>query len=304
MKNGGTMEDVVEYANGKGVGVLLWYHSGAGNEKDTLQIHKIMCDPVLRRAEMERISKIGVKGIKVDFFDTDKQRVIAMYPQILKDAADFHLLVDFHGATLPRGFERTYPNLMTTEAVRGAESLGNQERCDKAAVQDATLPFTRNVVGSMDYTPVTFSNKVRRGVEAIRKTTMAHQLALSVVFESGIQCFADKAESYLSLPAKPKQYLRDVPAAWDESILLAGYPGEYVVVARRSGNRWFIGGINGGADDREVEFHLPEACVNRSISVILDGKDKDSFSYENIRKTGSTLKIKMLAGGGFAACTK
>ena len=211
MTNGGTMEDVVAYANKKGVGVWLWYHSGAGYENDSAPERRLMSDPDLRRAEMERINKLGVKGIKVDFFDTDKQRIIQLYPAILKDAAECHLLVDLHGATLPRGFERTYPNLLTTEAIRGAETLGRQERCERAAAHNATVPFTRNVVGSMDYTPVTFSNKIRNGVPAIRKTTVAHQLALSVVFESGFQCFADRAEAYLSLPEQPKQFLKEVP---------------------------------------------------------------------------------------------
>lgn len=301
MGNGGTMEDVVKYATGKGVGVWLWYHSGAGHEADSVLQRRIMSDPELRSREMQRISALGVKGIKVDFFDTDKQRIIQLYPQILKDAAENHLMVDFHGATLPRGFERTYPNLMTTEAVRGAESLGNQERCDKAASQDATLVFTRNVVGSMDYTPVTFSNKVRRGVEAERKTTMAHQLALSVVFESGFQCFADRGEAYLSLPEAPKQFLKDVPNVWDESCLLAGYPSDYAIVARRSGNIWFIGGINGKDEDCEIEFFLPDGCKGKTFTMIVDGKDKDHFNYEKVSEADSKVRVKMLAGGGFVA---
>lgn len=300
MGNGGTMEDVVKYARQKGVGVWLWYHSGAGRESDTVAARRLMCDPVLRRAEMKRISRLGVKGIKVDFFDTDKQRIIGLYPAILKDAADNHLMVDLHGATLPRGFERTYPNLMTTEAIRGAETLGRQERCDRAAGHNATVPFTRNVVGSMDYTPVTFSNKIRQGVEAVRRTTVAHQLALAVVFESGFQCFADRAEAYLSLPRQPRQFLKDVPAAWDESCLLAGYPGDYAVVARRRGQRWFIGGINGKAEERVIEFALPVQCRGKSFTLITDGKDKDTFDNKQVESKDGMLKVKVLPGGGFA----
>ena len=300
MGNGGTMEDVVKYAQQKGVGVWLWYHSGAGREKDSVSTHRLMSDPELRRAEMKRISEVGVKGIKVDFFDTDKQRIIQLYPALLKDAADNHLLVDLHGATLPRGFERTYPNMLTTEAIRGAETLGRQERCDQAAKHNATVPFTRNVVGSMDYTPVTFSDKVRQGIPAIRKTTMGHQLALAVVFESGFQCFADKAESYLSLPEQPKQFLKEVPAAWDESILLAGYPADYAVVARRSGDVWYIGGISGKEEEREIEFTLPAGCEGKSFTMIIDGKDKDSFDYMPVENTIGTVKVKVLPNGGFA----
>ncbi len=300
MGNGGTMEDVVRYAQQKGVGVWLWYHSGAGRDKGSDASYNLMSDPELRRAEMKRISEIGVKGIKVDFFDTDKQRIIQLYPALLKDAADNHLLVDLHGATLPRGFERTYPNLLTTEAIRGAETLGNQERCDLAAVHNATVPFTRNVVGSMDYTPVTFSNKVRQGIPAIRKTTMGHQLALAVVFESGFQCLADKAESYLSLPEQPKQFLKEVPAAWDESRLLAGYPADYAVVARRVGDVWYIGGISGKEEEREIEFTLPAECLDKSFTMITDGKDKDSFGYMPVEKTDGAVKVKVLPNGGFA----
>lgn len=300
MGNGGTMEDVVKYAQQKGVGVWLWYHSGAGRENDTIAARRIMSNPEQRRAEMKRISDIGVKGIKVDFFDTDKQRIIQLYPAILKDAADNHLLVDLHGATLPRGFERTYPNMMTTEAIRGAETLGRQERCDRAAEHNATVPFTRNVVGSMDYTPVTFSDKIRQGVPAYRKTTVAHQLALAVVFESGFQCFADRAEAYLALPEQPKQFLKEVPAAWDESCLLAGYPSDYAVIARRSGDTWFIGGISGKEENREIEFTLPAACKGKSFTVITDGKDKDSFGVLPVENTDGTLKVKLLPNGGFA----
>ena len=300
MGNGGTMEDVVKYAQQKGVGVWLWYHSGAGRDNDSVPVHRLMSDPELRRAEMKRISEIGVKGIKVDFFDTDKQQIIRLYPALLKDAADHHLLVDLHGATLPRGFERTYPNMLTTEAIRGAETLGRQERCDRAAGHNATVPFTRNVVGSMDYTPVTFSDKVRQGVPALRKTTMGHQLALAVVFESGFQCLADKAESYLSLPEQPKQFLKEVPAAWDESCLLAGYPGDYAVVARRAGDVWYIGGISGKEEEREIEFALPEGCVGKSFTMITDGGDKDSFGYMPVENANGTVKVKVLPNGGFA----
>lgn len=294
------VEGVVKYANKNGVGIWLWYHSGAGRGDETPVHHRLMSDSKLRRAELERISRMGVKGIKVDFFDTDKQRISALYPQILKDAADFHLLVDLHGATLPRGFERTYPNLMTTEAIRGAETLGRQERCERAAEHNATVPFTRNVVGSMDYTPVTFSNKIRQGVPAIRRTSMAHQLALAVVFESGFHCFADRAEAYKELPKLPKEFLKKVPAAWDESRLLAGYPSEYAVVARRVGTAWYIGGINGKNEAREVSFRLPEDCVGKKFTLITDGADINSFGYRTVKKSGTELSVRMLGNGGFA----
>lgn len=302
--DGKGIEGVVEYAAERGVGIWLWYHSGSGQGENTLLQHRLMADASLRRAEMERISKLGVKGIKVDFFDTDKQRIVALYPAILKDAADFRLLVDLHGATLPRGFERTYPNLMTTEAIRGAETLGRQERCDRAAEHNATVPFTRNVVGSMDYTPVTFSNKIRQGVPAIRRTSLAHQLALSVVFESGFQCFADRAEAYLALPDAPKNFLKQVPAAWDQSLLLAGYPSDHAVVARRKGNTWFIGGINGRNQEKEVSFTLPASCWGKTFTLIKDGKDMNTFDEAQVLSQDGKISVTMVGNGGFAAMIK
>lgn len=302
--DGKGMEGVVEYANDNGVGIWLWYHSGSGRAADTPEQYRLMSDPVLRRAEMKRISDMGVKGIKVDFFDTDKQRIVELYPEILKDAARYHLLVDFHGATLPRGFERTYPNLMTTEAIRGGETLGRQERCERAAEHNATVPFTRNVVGSMDYTPVIFSDKIRQGVPAHRRTSMAHQLALAVVFESAFQCFADRAEAYLGLPKEPRDFLKAVPAAWDESRLLAGYPSEYAVVARRSGDTWYLGGINGKDTPRTVSFQLPEGVEAELVTLIGDGADIDTFQNMTVEVTDGAVSVGMLGNGGFAAIIK
>ncbi|MBR1574873.1 MAG: glycoside hydrolase family 97 catalytic domain-containing protein [Bacteroidales bacterium] len=292
--DGEGMEGVVRHAAEQGVGIWLWYHSGAGRDSS------IMSDPPARRAEMKRLQELGVRGIKVDFFDTDKQRVIALYPAILEDAAAHHLMVDFHGATLPHGWERTWPNLMSTEAIKGAEGLGRQETCDRMAEHDATVVFTRNVVGSMDYTPVTFSNKIRQGVPAIRKTSMAHQLALAVAFESGFQCFADRAEAYQALSEGPKAFLRDVPAAWDESVLLAGYPSNYAVIARRKGDVWWIGGINGKPETRELTFNLPPSCQGKTIRWFTDGADINSFAECDMTSLDGTVRLTVLGGGGFA----
>ena len=151
----------------------------------------------------------------------------------------------------------------------------------------------------MDYTPVTFSNKIRQGVPAIRQTTVAHQLALAVVFESGFQCYADRIEAYEELPRMPKLFLKDVPAVWDESQLLAGYPSDFAVVARRKGKVWYVGGINGKNEERELEFSLPEACKELSSTWITDGEDKDSFGNEVISVIDGKVKVKLLANGGF-----
>lgn len=297
---GGTMEDVVKYANSRNVGVWLWYHSGVGYQQDTINYFNMMSIPDARKKELARIQELGVKGIKVDFFDSDKQNVVKLFEEILSDAAEHHIMVNFHGASLPRGLERTYPNLMTTEAIRGAEAFGQQPACDKAPKHNATVPFTRNVVGSMDYTPVTFSNKIRQGVEAQNITTYGHQLALSVVFESGVQNFADKREAYQSLPEAPKEFLKKVPVAWDETKLLSGFPGDYVVIARRKGSTWYIGGINGKNESRSIEFKIPFLTANKDINVITDGENRGKF-LESKQNSDGDLSVKVLPYGGFVA---
>lgn len=292
------LEKITEYANGKQVGVWLWYHSGAGSSLENITIWNLMSDPQSRRKELDRIQKLGVRGIKVDFFDTDKQPVMKLYKDILEDAAKRHLMVNFHGATLPRGLERTYPNLLTVEAVKGAENLSNQKACDRAASHNATLPFTRNVVGSMDYTPVTFSNKIHKNVEAFNKTTAAHQLALSIVFESGVQNFADNKEVYRNLQAEARDLLEEVPAAWDETKLLEGYPGDYVILARRKGDTWYVGGINGTNKEKEILLDLSPLPENRNVHLIMDADTKGQFVAKD-EKVTDALSLSMSPNGGF-----
>ena len=147
--------------------------------------------------------------------------------------------MNFHGSTAPRGLERSWPNVLTSEAVLGAESYKGDVAVPITAAHNATLPFTRNAIGSMDYTPVTFS-------AARRQTSAAHELALSIVFESGLQHFADRPDAYLALPPA-RRWLRDVPPAWDDTRLLAGYPGDSATIARRSGRSWYVGAIAAGA---------------------------------------------------------
>jgi hypothetical protein len=303
LMSGGTMEDVVRYAQSKGIGVWLWYHSGSGQSMDTLSNRNLMSDQQARRTEFARLQKLGVKGIKVDFFDSDKQGVVRRFPEILADAAKYEIMVNFHGATLPRGLERTYPNLMTTEAIKGAEGFGRQESCDRAPAHNATVPFTRNVVGSMDYTPITFSNKIRQGVEAFNRTSFAHQLALAVVFESGVQCFADKSESYAILPEAPRNFLKHVPTAWDETKLVDGFPGDFVIMARRKGDTWYIAGINGKNEKRSFSFSLPFIRSHKTLEIIKDGDERTSFAIDEL-ESGGMIHVNVLPYGGFTAKIK
>jgi alpha-glucosidase len=294
MKNG-SMEDLIKYANSKNVGVVLWYHSGMGREKDTLSYANLMAFPEERKKEFQKIQAWGAKGVKVDFFDSDKQPVIKRYYDILRDAAEHKIMVNFHGSTLPRGWERTYPHVVSMESVKGAEGAGRQEFCDRAPVHNTILPFTRNVVGPMDYTPVTFTNKR----EAKRQTTFAHELALSVVFESGVFHFADNMKSYQALPEGPKNFLRQVPVAWDETRFVAGIPGKYTVVARRKGNAWYIAGINGQDSEQEISFDLPFLRKEINLNLITDGPEAGTFTTTTKKINGKSNKMKLIPKGGF-----
>ena len=238
---GGTLEELAAYAKTKGVKLLAWYNSGGPHNDVPEMPRDRMLDPAVRRAEMQKLRNMGIAGIKVDFFQSDKQAIMNQYIGILEDAADYKLLINFHGCTVPRGLRRTYPNLMTMEAVSGAECYIFRENYEqRAPAQNTVLPFTRNAVGPMDFTPVTFTKLANP-----RITTDAHELALAVIFESGIQHFADDVDAYRALPELARRYLAEVPTVWDEIRLIDAVPGEYVVLARRNGERWYVAAING-----------------------------------------------------------
>ena len=252
MKNGGSIEDAIRYALDRGIKPLLWYNSSTAWLKawGAPGPHERLNAPELREREFAWLEKMGVAGVKIDFFAGDKQETMEYCIDLLECAARHHLLVNFHGATIPRGWQRTYPNLMSVEAVYGAEWYNNNATLTpKAAAHNATLPFTRNVIGPMDYTPCTFSDSQHPHI-----TTHAHELALSVLFESPLLHWADKPESYLAQPRDVRDFMSALPTTWDETRLLGGYPGEWVVMARRSGSTWYIAGINGKDTAQTLSF--------------------------------------------------
>ena len=252
MKNGGSIEDAIRYALDKGIKPLLWYNSSTAWLKawGAPGPHERLNAPELREREFAWLEKMGVVGVKIDFFAGDKQETMEYCIDLLECAARHHLLVNFHGATIPRGWQRTYPNLMSVEAVYGAEWYNNNVTLTpKAAAHNATLPFTRNVIGPMDYTPCTFSDSQHPHI-----TTHAHELALSVLFESPLLHWADKPESYLAQPRDVRDFMSALPTTWDETRLLGGYPGEWVVMARRSGSTWYVTGINGKDTAQTLSF--------------------------------------------------
>ncbi|HUX97277.1 MAG TPA: glycoside hydrolase family 97 catalytic domain-containing protein, partial [Bacteroidales bacterium] len=196
-----------------------------------------------------RYLDLGIKGIKIDYIDSDKQYAMVFRNSAMEDAAKRKLMVSFHGETLPRGQRRTYPNVMTLEAVLGAEYYTFKGTHSPSPEHNCTLPFTRNVVGSMDYTPVTFTIRP----EVKRTTTYTHELALSVIVESGWLVMADRPEAYLNSPAK--NFLKKLESAWDETRFIDGFPGDYICLARRKGENWYIAGINSGAE-RKIDIPL------------------------------------------------
>lgn len=294
----GKVTDAINYAIAKNIGPILWYNSGGIHNDVTEAPRDRMWNPEIRANEFKMLADWGVKGVKVDFFQSDKQTIIQQYLGILKDAADNHILANFHGCTLPRGWNRTWPNMLTLEAVPGGEYYKfNEFYPETAPWQNTVLPFTRNAVGPMDYTPVLFSDHTYPHL-----TTYAHELATSVVFESGIIHMADKVEAYLGLPEEARQFLMHVPAAWDEIKFIDGIPGEFVILARRLGSEWYIAGLNGSNENRSFTIEtgfLPEG--NYSLRLIEDGTTSREFKFADREiKGGDELSISSLSYGGFA----
>ena len=249
---GKTIEDAVAYANAKGVKPLIWYNSSIGWVNGAPGPKYRLNKPEDREREFAWCQKIGVAGVKIDFFSGDNQANMDYCQDLLESAARHHLLVNFHGAPIPRGWQRTYPNLLSTEGVYGAEWYNNVPHfTKKAASHNATLPFTRNVVGPMDYTPCAFSNSQHPHI-----TSNAHELALTVLYESGLQHLADRPESFLAQPQEVQAFLGQLPTVWDKTRYVSGYPGESAVLARRSGDTWYVAGINGRDEQQTLATDL------------------------------------------------
>ena len=294
MKNGKTIEDAINYAKSKGVKPLIWYNSSIGWVDGAPGPKFRLNKPEDREREFSWCEQIGVAGVKIDFFSGDNQKNMDYCIDLLESAARHHLLVNFHGATIPRGWQRTWPNLMTTEGVYGAEWYNNVPTfTDKAACHNATLPFTRNVIGPMDYTPCTFSDSQHPHI-----TTNAHELALTVLFESGLQHLADKPESYLSQPDQVQQFLSALPSVWDETRLIDGYPGRFVILARRSGRRWYVAGING--QDIPQNFRVPLDFLKNKIKVTVFADNDTKDVPWDIRTTERVpQEVSLQPRGGF-----
>ena len=296
MKDGKTVEDAVKYAVSKGIKPMIWYNSSVGwiDGAPTPKFRLNKIDD--REREFAWCEEIGVAGVKIDFFSGDSQMNMDYCIDLLQSAARHHLLVNFHGATIPRGWQRTYPNLLSTEGVLGAEWYNNNGTLTPlAARHNATLPFTRNVIGPMDYTPCAFSDSQNPHI-----TSNGHELALTVLFESGLQHLADSPESFLAQPKEVQQFLGQIPTVWDETRLVSGYPGESVVLARRHGSTWYVAGLNGRDEAQTLTFDL-SFIPAKQVQIFTDTATKP---WDITTQTVLPTQLPCQPRGGFVIVVK
>lgn len=290
--------ELARQADERGVGLILWYNSNGDWNTAPMTPKNRMHLPQVRQEEMRRLAQMGIRGIKVDFFGGDKQATMQLYLEILKDAAQHHLLVNFHGATLPRGWQRTWPNLVTTEAVMGMEYCTfDQRNMDKQAEHCCVLPFARNVAASMDFTPVVMSRRIR-GVQ--RVTTPAFEMALPVIFESGIQHFGLAPFEAALLPPFAVEYFKIIPTCWDQTRFVCGYPAKEVVLARQKNGRWFAAGINGEAKNKTLTLDLSFLQEDFRGILITDSSQPDQLEAKEVSAAEvRKMEITLQPQGGF-----
>ena len=270
------IEELAKYGKNKGVALYLWYNSN-GYWNDAPQTPRgIMDNAIARRKEMKWMQSIGIRGIKVDFFGGDKQMTMQLYEDILSDANEYGLLVIFHGCTLPRGWERMYPNFASSEAVLASENLHfSQGSCDHEAFNATLHPFIRNTVGSMDFGGSALNkyynaDNAPRGSR--RVTSDVYALATAVLFQSPVQHFALAPNNLTDAPAWAIDFMKEVPTTWDEVRFIDGYPGKYVILARRHGDKWYIAGVNAQKETLQLKVNLPMFSNGEKVRLFSDDK--------------------------------
>ena len=283
--------ELSRYAKSKGVGLFLWYNSnGFWNDAPQGPRHK-MDRSAVRRKEMKWMQENGILGIKVDFFGGDKQVMMQLYEDILTDANEFGLQCIFHGCTLPRGWERMYPNYVASEAVLASENLSfGQGACDAEAKNGCTHVFIRNTVASMDWGGSALNKRYSTGNNrgTYRRTSDVYALATAVLFQSSVQHFALAPNNLEDAPAWAIDFMKQVPTNWDEVRFIDGYPGKYAIIARRAGNTWYIAGINAEKQPLKKTITLPMFAKDTQLTVYAD--DPKYASDPNL--TGSVKTVK------------
>lgn len=267
------MKELIRYAEARNVGVFLWY-SSSGYWNDIVQSPTDrMHDPIARKCEMKWLRSCGVKGIKVDFFGGDKQETMRLYEEILSDADDAGLMVLFHGCTLPRGWERMYPNYVGSEAVLASENIVFQQHFADCEAFNACLhPFIRNTVGCMEFGGVMLNHRLNRTNDGgtIRRTTDTFELATGILFQNPVQFFALTPDNLSQNSAATIDFMKEIPTTWDKTVFVDGYPGQYVVLARRCADRWFIAGVSALDSPVTLDLVLPMLAKGQTASLYTD----------------------------------
>ena len=293
--------ELARYGKTKGVGLFLWYNSnGRWNDAPQTPIGK-MDNARIRREEMKWMHDNGIRGIKVDFFGGDKQPMMQLYEDILADANDFGLLVIFHGCTLPRGWERMYPNYAASEAVLASENLHfGQGACDAEARNAATHVFIRNTVGSIDFGGSTLNKRYSADNQhgTVRKTSDVYALATAVLFQSAVQHFAMAPNNLTDAPAWAVDFMKQVPTTWDETRFIDGYPGKYIIMARRSGTQWLVVGINAEEQPLKKTITLPMFEKGAQLQVFSDDAQLNGSVKAVKQNKKQQLTITIPCNGG------
>ena len=295
------MEELSKYAQSKGIYLLLWYNSNGFANDAPQGPRDCMNTAIAREREMKWLQSIGVKGIKVDFFGGDKQETMRLYEDILSDANRYGLQVVFHGCTIPRGWERMYPNYVASEAVLASENVFFDERAAIRQPYDLTLhPFCRNTTASMDWGGIIMNkylspdNKSRHS----RKTTDIFELASGIIMQTSVQCVAMQPNNLDELPQFEMDFLRQLPTTWDETRFIDGYPGKYVVLARRHGDRWYISGLNALGQPQTVAIDLSVFGLTQPQLYVDNKKGEPTLTTPKPDKKGMT-KVTIQPNGGF-----
>lgn len=293
---------LAKYAQSKGVNLLIWY-SSSGWWNDIVQgPTDLMSRPIPRKEELKWLQSLGIKGIKVDFFGGDKQETIRLYEDILSDANDYGISVIFHGCTMPRGWERMYPNYVGSEAVLASENLVfGQKFCDEAAYNATLHPFIRNAAGCMEYGGTVLNHRLNRNNDGgtTRVTTDAFELATAVLFQNPVQNFALAPNNLTDAPAAAIEFMKNVPTTWDETLFIDGYPGKYVVIARRHADKWYIAGVSAESDPLKLKLNLPMLTKGEEVTLYAeDGKKPLEAKTLKIKKP-EAVDITLTDNNGF-----
>lgn len=294
------MKSLVEYARDKGVELFLWYSSsGYWNDIEQGPVNR-MDNAIIRKREMKWLQSLGVKGIKVDFFGGDKQETMRLYEDILSDADDHGLMVIFHGCTLPCGWERMYPNYVGSEAVLASENMVfNQHFCDEEAFNTCLHPFIRNTVGSMEFGGCFLNKRLNRNNDGgtTRRTTDVFQLATTVLFQNPVQNFALAPNNLKDVPAVCMDFMKRVPTTWDETRFVDGYPGKYVVLARRQGDTWYLAAVNAGKEPLKLKLDL-EMFAGKTVALYKDDKKGEPELTSLKVKENGKVQLEIRPQGG------